>query len=142
MTNWISRTAGKSSGAPVAIDEDLLDEEVIFFMQGKNSFGDAIYSYVLLTLRNLQRLKKALDEKVKFHPSDFGTVVAAGKGVPSDELRAEMAATYNMVDLPAPTSVALPQPPVQPKLWDDTMDEEEGESGSDLTSNESSPTVT
>lgn len=98
-TNWTTKAFSKNS-TPVAIDDDILDEKVVILMQGNNVFGDRIFSYVQLTLRKLQELRGDLASTKDFLPSDYGTVLAAGKGDPSPELRSEMAITYNMIDVP------------------------------------------
>ena len=113
-TRWVTKAFSKNS-TPVVIDESLLDEEVVIFMQGKNVFEDRIYSYIKLPLRNLQRLKTALTNNENFIPSDFGTVLFAGKGEPTPELRSEMAVTYGLIDVPKP-----PPPQIntsQPAFW-------------------------
>src|SRR4051812_38059895 len=98
VSKWTTPQAGPTPASSEISDEELLDKMVVIFLQGKNVFGDRIYSYVELALRNLKTLKAKMDSGEDFSPSDFGTVIAAGTGYPSDELKAEMAATYNMVD--------------------------------------------
>ncbi len=117
MTDWTTKAYSKNS-TPVEIDEKLLDEEVVILMQGRNVYGDQIYSYLQLTLRNLHRLKDAMDADEQFMPADYGTVLAAGKGEPTDELRAEMAVSHNLIDVPKERqspSVAF----TQPAIWDE-----------------------
>lgn len=99
MTNWTTKAYSNNS-TPVELTDDLLDESVVILLQGNNNFGDPIFSYLQLTLRKLQELKHHLVTGEKFMPSDFGTVLAAGRGEPDQELRSEMAVTYNMVDRP------------------------------------------
>ena len=116
MTEW-STKAFSSNSTPVTVDEALLDEKVVILMQGKNVYNDQIYTYVQLTLRALTQLKDAVNRGENFMPSDFGTVLAAGTGLPSAQLRAEMAITYNMIDVPKP----IPLKPVLPSspVWDE-----------------------
>lgn len=117
MGDWVPRAYSKNS-TPVQLDEALLDEEVVIYITGKNIYNDPTYAYIKLQLRNIQKLKDAIDANDKFMPSDFGTVLAAGKGEPSDEIKAEMALTYNLVDVPRPA--ARPKPSsVQPSVWDE-----------------------
>jgi len=115
-TKWVTPSLGKNA-VPADISEELLDKLLVIFLQGKNIFGDRIYSYLELTLRNLRDLKKKMDSGEDFSPSDFGTVLAAGTGYPSDEVKQEMSTKYNMVDLPPPrpASVAV----AQPSVWND-----------------------
>lgn len=117
MTNLIPKAFGKN--APVQIDEELLDEEVVIFMTGSNVFNDPTYAYIKISLRNLQRLKATMDAGEKFMPSDFGTVLAAGKGEPSEEIKAEMALSYNLVDIPRSGPARAPVNPAQPSVWDE-----------------------
>ena len=109
-SDWVASAFSKNSTV-LEIDEELLEEEVVILLSGRNRFGDQIYSYLKLTLRNLQELKKALKEKQEFMPADFGTVLAAGRGEPSPELRSEMAITYNMIDKPKPVEVKNKEKP-------------------------------
>lgn len=118
MSDW-SPQAYSDNSTPVQLDEALLDEEVVIFMTGRNVYGDQTYAYLKLSLRNMHKLKLAMDAGQQFMPSDFGTVLAAGKGQPSDEVKAEMALTYNLIDIPKP-AIARPKPStVQPSVWDE-----------------------
>ncbi len=117
MTEWTPQAFSKNS-TPVEWDEELLDEDVVIYLTGKNVFGDKIFSYLKLTLRNLQKLKEALQGKEHFLPSDFGEVLTAGRGDPTPEVRAEMAITYNMVEVPRP----VVRPALnfsKPAFWDE-----------------------
>ncbi|MCI5048705.1 MAG: hypothetical protein MRY32_00015 [Rickettsiales bacterium] len=109
-TDWVTSAFSKNSTV-IEIDEELLDEEVVILLTGKNKFGDQIFSYLKLTLRRLQDLKVALKEKQDFMPAEFGTVLAAGRDEPSAELRSEMAITYNMIDKPKPVEVRNKEKP-------------------------------
>lgn len=71
------------------------DEYAVILLQGKNSLGTMIFSYVKVTLPDIKRLYAALNSGEDFSPGDFGIIVAEGEGEPSDELRAEIATTYN-----------------------------------------------
>lgn len=116
MNEWKTQSYSSNS-TPVEITEQLLEEKVVILMQGKNVYNDPIYAYVQLSLRNLYDMKQAVHRGENFMPSDFGTVLAAGTGEPSAELRSEMAVTYNMYDVPKPVApkVELPKAPT----WDD-----------------------
>lgn len=106
-TNWTTKAFSKNS-TPIEIDESILDEQVVILLQGDNNFGDQIFSYLQLTIRNLQKLRGFLVSGEKFMPADFGTVLAAGKGEPSQELRSEMAVTYGMIEKPDPVQTGKP----------------------------------
>ena len=117
--SWIAKALGPNfAGLNPSTNDKLLDEEVVILVQGKNNFGDAIYSYLKLSLRNLKKLKEHMNAGLQWSPSDFGTVVAAGRGEPNDEVRQEMAVTYQMVDVPKPKPAARSFTP-PPRLWDE-----------------------
>lgn len=114
---WTTTALGKSEGADKEISEESLNEQVVILLQGRNVFGDPIYSYLQLTLRNLYELKARMDSGNNFNPSDHGTVIAAGKGEPSEELRSEMAVQYQLVDIPQ--RAVKPAQTHQPRFWGD-----------------------
>lgn len=136
MTRWTSRSAGNSSLPPVQVDESLLDELVIILLQGRNSFNDPVYAYLELTFRNFRVVKQKLQAGEEFTPSDFGRVIAAGTGVPSEEIRAEMAANYNMMDIPKPiTRITAPAPKAD--IFSEETDDNSG--GAPVTGDQPSP---
>lgn len=112
MNNWTTRALGKK-GAEEEYTEEQLSELVVVLLEGKNTFGDPIYSYLQLTFGKMRELSACMRAGQGFAPSDFGTVIAAGKGAPSQELREEMAKQYNLVDVsrppPPPPSVSIPK---------------------------------
>ena len=117
-TKWTTQ-AQSGNSTPVELTEEMLNENVVILLQGKNVFGDKIFSYLELTLSALQELKAKMRTNDNFMPSDFGTVLAAGKGDPSDELRSEMAVTYNMIDVPgrkSQPSAPMPAMPTMPQV--------------------------
>lgn len=119
-TNAWKTSAFSKNSTPVELDEALLDEKVVILLQGRNVYNDIIFTYLQLTLRSLQQLREKMRKQEDFMPAEYGTVLAAGKGEPSPEMRSEMAVTHNMVDVPRakttpPPAFAVPQP----KLWDD-----------------------
>lgn len=108
MTGKWTATSFSSNSTPVAIDETLMKDEVVILLQGQNNLQSDIFCYLKLTLTHLIELKRAMLEGRAFMPSDYGTVLAAGQGEPSQELRSEMAVTHRMVDRPAPKSTQQP----------------------------------
>ncbi len=102
-TQWTSKTDHSTPD----FSELFKEEFVVLLLRGKNSFGDHIYSYVKVSLPNIKRLYESLNGGSTFNPSDFGEVVAAGKGEPSDEVKAEIAATYPMKNKPANASTII-----------------------------------
>ena len=113
--------SGSNNGGKADFGELFKDEYAVILLQGKNNFGDMIYSYVEVTLSNIKRLYAALNSGEDFAPSDFGTIVASGTGLPPEELRKEMASTHNMMQPIAPT-IFQPQYgaiPTEKKAWDE-----------------------
>lgn len=118
-TTWKTSAFSKNS-TPIEVDEALLNEKVVILLQGKNIYGDPIYTYLQLTLKSLQLLRDKMRAAEDFMPAEYGDVLAAGRGEPTAELKAEMAITHNMVDVPRPKPAAAPGYAVpQPKLWDE-----------------------
>ncbi|MFZ4124942.1 MAG: hypothetical protein ACOYJ2_02570 [Rickettsiales bacterium] len=118
-TTWKTSAFSKNT-TPVSVDEALLNEKGVILLQGKNIYDDQIFTYLELTLRSLIQLRDKMRAQEDFMPAEYGTVLAAGKGDPSPELKSEMAVTHNMIDVPKPkppeqSAFAIPQP----KLWDD-----------------------
>lgn len=120
---WSSNSFAGNPGAAGGVSSAIPgfeDKEVVLLLFGKNSFGDKIYSYLKITLSALQNLKAAVQAGNGFNPSDFGTVVAAGKGEPTDAVRAEVAATYQVVDArKTVTPSTQADIPAEKKAWDE-----------------------
>ena len=119
-TKWTSNPLSNGSSTAGMLADKLASEYVVLLMYGKNSFGDKIYSYLKIMLPDLQRLKSAVQAGKGFNPSDYGTVIAAGKGEPTDEVKREVASTYPMLDAarPAPAPAAEPISSAK-KAWDE-----------------------
>jgi hypothetical protein len=118
--SWKTGALSKNS-THVELDDTLLNEKVVILLQGKNLYGDGIFTYLQLTLKSLQQLRDKMRKNEDFMPAEYGEVLTAGKGEPTAEMRSEMAITHNMIDVPraksAATAPAFSVP--QPKLWDD-----------------------
>jgi len=114
--NWSASGFGKNV-SPELVSEEFLDTEVIVLLQGSNMFGDSVYSYVRLIGRSLREMFAKMQKGENFKPAEYGEVLAAGRGEPSDEVRAEMRETYNMIDVPVPKANTMPM--LQPKFFDD-----------------------
>lgn len=110
MTGKWTASSFSSNSTPVSIDESLMKDEVVILLQGKNRFGDAIFSYLKLNLEKLIEMKRAMLRGQDFMPSDYGSVLAAGRGEPSVELRSEMAVRYKMIDKPMTTAAQQEKP--------------------------------
>ena len=117
-TQW--NTRGMNPAGPVpGMDPSILDEFVVILMQGKNTFGDRIFSYLKVTINDLKRMQAAATSGTPFNPSDFGTVVAAGKGEPTPEIRAEVESMYKVLSSGRTQPQAPAAAPAQPKSWDE-----------------------
>lgn len=99
MTSWVAKSFSSNS-TPVAITDEMLRDDVVILLQGTNIHGDAVFSYLKLSLQRLFDLKMRMLKGEQFMPSDFGTVLAAGSGEPSPELMSEMRIEHNMLDVP------------------------------------------
>lgn len=115
-TKWTSTTLSGSDAPPPQIP--LGEKSGVLLLYGKNAFGDKIYSYLKLTLNNMQRLKGAIQSGQSFTPSDFGEVIAAGRGEPTDTIRAEIAAMHPVMDAQKPQK-PKPEIPAGKKAWDE-----------------------
>lgn len=121
-TKW---TDNEQGGKP-DFAELFKEEYAVLLLRGKNSFGDHIYSYVKVSLPNIKRLYESLSNGTNFNPSDFGEVVAAGKGEPTAEVQAEIAAQYPIANnneggSTAATGGSAPADaaPTPKKAWDE-----------------------
>lgn len=101
--------------SPDLVDDEYLNTEIVILLQATNLYGEPVYSYLQLLGSSLKKMFAKMQAGENFKPADFGTVVAAGRGIPSQETRDEMKREYNMIDVP--TSEA--EPAIQPKSFDD-----------------------
>lgn len=92
---WVTKATGKTP--PTQDFGDVENEMATLLVQGKNTFGDDIYAYINMPLNRIQELQQKLANNEKFMPSEFGTVLAAGRGKPSDEVKAEVGKTQFMI---------------------------------------------
>lgn len=116
MTQWNTRPIG---GGLEGFDPKTLDEVVVILMRGKNPFGDQIYSYVKLTVKDLMNMQATARAGKQFNPSDYGTVVAAGKGEPTPEIRAEVESTYKVLSSGRAPQAEPATPAAEHKSWDE-----------------------
>lgn len=117
-TQWNTRSLSDKVG-DVIINESLGAETVVILMRGKNPFGDRIYSYLKLALTDLKRMQSAVAQGAPFNPSDFGTVVAAGRGEPTPEVRSEIESLYRVLDGGNGAEPKAANAPTEKKAWDD-----------------------
>lgn len=83
----------------IDIKADLKQDELVIRLEGRNPFGDPIFSYIKLTMEKMYDLRIAMLEKKNFTVSDYGAVIASGRGKPSRALRRKLAAEYGMRDM-------------------------------------------
>lgn len=96
--NWVA----KALGMPGSVDKMTLEkEDIILLVQGKNRFDERIYSYVRVPFERLKEVRTRLDSGEKFDLREFGTVIAAGLGEPSEDVRREIAEEYEMIPVRA-----------------------------------------
>ena len=63
-------------------------------LRGKNVFGDFVYCYLKVSYPDIARLDAAISGDESFNLHDFGTVLAAGKGEPTKEAKAEISILF------------------------------------------------
>ena len=100
---WVSAfSKGNQEVAPLTEEEKqkLGDEEIVLLINGYNNFGDKIYNYIKLPLKNIEQLIRAVDIGGRFDLHEYGEVVAAGMGIPTPEVRQEMESQYRMISFP------------------------------------------
>lgn len=85
-----------SRAEPIA--EIFKDDYGVVFLQGKNTEGKQIYTYLKVTVPEYKRLQVALSKPDSFNPEDYGEVVAAGEGEPAPEVVREIGGKYPMFD--------------------------------------------
>lgn len=103
QSKWSSNFGRNLS--PEMIKDKYLDVEIVMLLNGQNQAGESIYTYLEVSGRNLKRMFTAMKNNEEFKPKDFGNVLAAGKGEPTKEVRAEMCREYNMIEVPVPGEV-------------------------------------
>jgi hypothetical protein len=87
-------------------DEQRMAERiaVVLLVRGENPDGAAIYAYVGVAGDRLQEFMAAQTTGT-FYPEDFGVIIEAGEGEPSEEVRHKMETEWNfnhngMTDIP------------------------------------------
>lgn len=76
------------------------EEDIVVLLSGFNNFGDKIYNYIKMKFKDYDALRGAIKGGGRFDIHEFGEVIAAGKGMPTPEVKAEMAAQYKMIAFP------------------------------------------
>lgn len=116
-SNWLASGFGRFV-SPDLVTDEILDAEVVVLLEGNNTFGDRLYCYLHVTGASLKEIFRKIQSAENFKPADYGTIIFAGRGEPTAEIRAEMYHEYGMTDVPKP------KPPFkidtsQPKFFDE-----------------------
>lgn len=80
----------------------------VLLVRGENPEGQKIYAYLAIRADRLQPFMEA-QKSGTFYPEDYGIIIEAGEGEPSEEVRARMTQEYGfnhdaMLDLGGPTT--------------------------------------
>ena len=88
--------------------EQIIAEKTVcvLLVRGESPDGQKIYAYVAIRADKLEGFMEA-QKQGTFYPEDFGIVVEAGEGEPSDEVKLKMTQEYGfnheaMLDLATP----------------------------------------
>lgn len=76
----------------------------ILLVRGENPDGSPIYAYVAVRADKLETFMEA-QKNGMFYPEDYGVIIEAGEGEPSEEVRRKMETEYGfnhqmMMDIP------------------------------------------
>lgn len=100
---WVNAFFKDNEEVKALSEEDktkLGDEEIVLLLSGYNNFGDKIYNYLKLPLKQVEVLINSVDAGGRFDVRDFGEVVAAGMGNPPPEVREEIESQFKMISFP------------------------------------------
>lgn len=104
-TSWQAKAlAIKAQAFSSNVDED---EPVLILIEGKNTFGDKIFCYLKLPYSGYRILREKMFNQEKFNPRDYGEIVAAGQGQPTEDIKQEIKDEYGFV--PVSMNEATPQ---------------------------------
>ena len=76
--------------------EALGNEEIVVLLGGFNNFGDRIYNYITMKSGDYDELRMRIRLGGRLDVRDFGEVIAAGKGEPTEEVRQAIEEKYQM----------------------------------------------
>jgi hypothetical protein len=103
---WVGAFSGDNKASPLTEDEKqtLGQEDIVLLLSGFNHNGDKIFNYLKIPLENVEKIIAAVNAGGRFDIREYGEVIAAGLGQPSDDLRKEMEETYKMINFPKPNA--------------------------------------
>ena len=91
---------------PLTRAEQIIAEKTVcmLLVKGESPEGTPIFAYVAVRADKLEEFMRA-QESGLFYPDDYGVIVEAGEGLPSDEVRQRMEEEYGfnhqaMLDIP------------------------------------------
>lgn len=87
--SWVSKALGKTQAVD-NLGSSTHDLLTMLLVLGRNTFGDEIYTYIRLPMQRIDEVKDKLAEGGNFMPSQYGSVVAAGRGKPTPEITEEV----------------------------------------------------
>lgn len=86
--------------------EQIIAEKTVcvLLVRGESPEGSPIYAYVAVRADKLEEFMEA-QKSGMFYPEDFGVIIEAGEGDPTDEIRERMERDYGfnhkmMIDIP------------------------------------------
>jgi len=100
---WVGAfSKGDQAVAPLTEEEKqkLGEEEIVLLLSGFNNHGDKIYNYLKLKLKDVETIIRAVNDGGRFDIREYGEVIAAGLGQPTDDVRAEIEGQYKMISFP------------------------------------------
>jgi hypothetical protein len=101
---WVGAFSQGSEVVPPlnAKEKELLgEEEIVLLLSGFNNYGDKIYNYLKIPLKNVDLIIKSAESGGRFDVGNFGEVIAAGLGTPPEDVREEIERQYKMLSFPA-----------------------------------------
>ena len=94
----------------LSLDEQIIAEKTVcvLLVRGEDPEGSPIYAYVAVRADRLQEFMTAQDSGT-FYPEDYGVIVEAGEGEPTEAIRQRMETEYGfrhdgMIDIPDPSA--------------------------------------
>jgi len=95
---WVAKALGFIGNSDDEGD-DSLNEDLMVLMQGKNVYNDRIYCYLKIPQVKLDELQGRMRSAGGFDLREYGTVIAAGKGVPTRDVQLEVNQEYRIKPL-------------------------------------------
>lgn len=99
---WVTTVSDDAAAStpPAGSETNLAHEDVVLLLSGFNNAGDQIYNYLKLELKDVEKLVKNVESGGRFDVRQYGEVIAAGLGVPTEEVKREVESKYKMITFP------------------------------------------